>query len=177
LNEAADKDKDMEAAVHENGLSEDEVVSALELLPQQRQEALLANFERGPKNLKEKVEKVHKEKGFNKRDDGTWEPPEPGYGKGKGKFVQEEDGTLRFLRSDSSETISEEETAFDQRGEERQRRKLEVRSYLAEADDFGDHLTDHLDDLQRLLRELAVSCASGSTNIECVADNFDDMAS
>jgi hypothetical protein len=178
LNEAADKDKDMEAALHENGLSEDEVVSALELLPQQRQEALLANFERGPKNLKDKVEKVYKEKGFNKRDDDTWEPPGgQEYGNGKGKFVQDEDGTLRFLRGDSSETISEEETAFDQRGEERQRRKLEVRSYLAEADDFGDHLTDHLDDLQRLLRELAVSCASGSTNIECVADNFDDMVS
>jgi hypothetical protein len=177
LNEAADKDKDMEAAVHENGLSEDEVVSALELLPQQRQEALLANFERGPKNLKEKVDKVYKEKGFNKRDDGTWEPTGKGYGKGKGKFVQDEDGTLRFLRGDSSETISEEETAFDQRSEERQRRKLEVRSYLAEADDFGDHLTDHLDDLQRLLRELTLSCASGSTNIECVSNNFDDMAS
>jgi hypothetical protein len=36
----------MESAVHKNGLSEDEVASALELLPQeQHQEALLTNFE------------------------------------------------------------------------------------------------------------------------------------
>lgn len=44
-------------------------------------------------------------------------------------------------------------------------------------DDFGDHLsTNHLDDLQQLLQKLALSCASGlTTNIECAADNCDDM--
>lgn len=163
LNIALDQGKDIEDAIEETGLDAYDVNRFLDAIPDDRKPRLDNKIHEPRNNMKEKTEKVYKEKGYLKNEsNGKWELS-PGHSGGRMSF--DDEGNLHFTpgqgQNDKSfksraEKIKQNNSANNSANANAnsRSRRLATDTMIKKTQGLNKKLTLHVKQVQRRLQSL-----------------------
>ena len=166
LIDAGNNKTDVDEALKDLMMSEQEAAELLEVMGREEAEKVLESSEKPLQEMKEQVKEAYEK--------SQWENPENHTHFEEIDEVDTETGhrKLQFVRHPNKMSMEDHINAIDNR---LHRRRLSRNVVPKETLDFESRLSNHIEELHGHVRQLQLACAAGVTAVRCIADELGNL--